>query len=547
VYTSTLSNSFVFDDIPIVLENSNIRGLSKMPEILSSGYGEGTQLGFTALYRPLIILSLAANYQAGGLSPWHYHLVNTLLHAANALLVVLLTFRLTRNSFIAGAAGFIFALHPVNTEAVAPVVGRTDLLCAFFVLCSLLLYAKAAKGEKHRPLLLTGSLACLAGGLLSKEHAVTAVGFVLLWDLVARDRSFREFFRNLPRRLLYPYSAFIGVVVAYIVVRYAVVGRVGVGGTISVLDNPLIVLKQPAQFFTAGKVTLTYLFRLIAPVTLAHDYSYPQILPATAAESVAALFVLAVIAWALVYSYRKNRPAFFGMAFFAIGFSIVSNLVFLIGTIMAERLLYLPGIGFAIAVAALLEAGRRYAADKKNARLATVSATALLAVICVLFGIRTILRTFDWRSEYTLYEQAVRVVPNNAKVRMTRGQTLRERGEYDRALEEFAESLRLLGPNVGKWFRIFPAHIHFEMANIHKKQNRYGPALAGYQNALRLHPRFARAHRNLAYLYGAMPGETEKAIPHLEHSLELDPNQPDADKLKDVLRQYYGGLRPRKE
>ena len=70
VYLNTLWNDFVFDDIPIVGQNPNIRGLSKSPAIFSSGYGEGTQLGFTALYRPLVILSLAANYQVGGLAPW---------------------------------------------------------------------------------------------------------------------------------------------------------------------------------------------------------------------------------------------------------------------------------------------------------------------------------------------------------------------------------------------------------------------------------------------------------------------------------------------
>lgn len=614
VYLNTLANGFVFDDIPIVVQNSNIRAFSKIGAIFTSGYGAGTQLGFTALYRPIVILSLAANYQLGGLSAWHFHLFNVLVHAANSLLVLLLAFRLTRNRFAAIAAALLFALHPVNTEAVAPVVGRTDLLGTVFALGALLLYAKSTEGERRSRWLLAASLGCLAGGLLSKEHAVTVVGLIMLWDLAVRDRDFGKFARSFLRRLLYPYSLFIGVVCVYLVVRYVVVGGIGVGGTISVLDNPLAALEQPARFFTAGKVAVAYVSRLIAPVTLAHDYSYPQIGPANIAESIGALFVFAVVVWALVHSYRQSKPAFYGVAFFVIGFSIVSNLAFLIGTIMAERLLYMPGVGFCILAGILLSEGRRYAAQKKNAEFAARLAVAVLAVVCVFFGTRTIARNGDWRSQLTLYRQAVQVAPNNAKVRMGYGQTLSEHGDYEHALFQFEQSLKLLMPNTDNRFSYVIADIHFDIANIYKNQGRlaeaadeyatalkfnpqraetlfnYGKtlyasgrpvdALATFRKVLRLdekfyeahnemgiahemlreyraaeksylecieiEPRFAQAHRNLGLLYVTKLGEGDKAVLHLEKTLELDPDQPDAGKLREALRRYHeqrGGSR----
>jgi tetratricopeptide (TPR) repeat protein len=486
IYANTLSNGFVFDDIPVVVQNPNIRGLSRIPHIFSSGYGEGTQLGFTALYRPIVILTLAANYQAGGLAPWHYHLVNAFIHGVNALLVLLLAFRLTRSQFASVAAAFIFALHPVNTEAVAPVVGRTDLLGTFFVLCSLILYAKYAQSDRSGRSLLAGSLACLAGGLLSKEHAVILPGLVILWDLAARDATVRDFLHAFPGRLLRVYSLFIGVVAAYLFVRLAVVGSLGVGATISVLDNPLMALGQPARFFTAAKVSLMYLSRLLAPTTLVHDYSYPLIRPATFPEAFAALFVLAIFAWALYYSYRKNRCVFYGLAFFAIGFSIVSNLVFLIGTIMAERLLYLPGIGFAIAAGALLEAGREHLAGLKTRALAVAAAVGVLTAVCVLFGIRTALRNRDWHSQRTLYEQAIRVVPNNAKIHTGYAETLSESGELNLALVEFSKALALLDEKEPKYFPYVVADILFDMANIYKKQGLYDDAVRLYEKVLAL-------------------------------------------------------------
>lgn len=606
VYFNTLWNEFVFDDIPIVRQNPNIRGLSKIPVIFSSGYGEGTQMGFTALYRPIVILSLAANYQAGGLAPWHYHLLNVLLHAANAALVVLLAFRLTRSSFATAAAGLLFALHPINTEAVSPVVGRTDLLGTLFVLCSLLLYAKYASAGKRKHAFLGGSLACLACGLLSKEHAVVTVGLIVLWDFTVRDKDITTFFRNLLRRLAFPYSLYVAMVGAYLGLRYAVVGKLGVGGTISVIDNPLVALNEPLRTLTAGKVSLAYLTRLLAPVTLAHDYSYPQIAPAGAAESLAFLFVLAVFGWALVYSYRKNRHVFYGIAFFAIGFSIVSNLAFNIGTIMAERLLYLPGIGFAIAAGALLQAGRLYVAEKKSRKVAVAAAVTVVGAIAVLFGVRTFLRTFDWRSQMAIYTQAVRVVPNNAKVHMGYAQTLSAHSEYEGALAEFDTALGLLKPNERMWFSTVIGDIHFDKANIYKKQRRYPQSLKAYELSLnfrpghletmfnygkallesgkpgparnvfagivrldptyheafnelglanealgqyreaeeaylecaRLKPDYAPVHRNLFMLFGQRLHDSDKAAWHLQRTLELDPDQPDADRLREFLRRY---------
>ena len=537
VYVNTLWNDFVFDDIPIVRQNPNIRGLSKIPEIFSSGYGEGTQLGFTALYRPLVILSLAANYQVGGLAPWHYHLVNVLLHAVNATLVLFLTFKLTRSRFAAAAAGLLFALHPVNTEAVSPVVGRTDLLGTLFVLCSLMLYARYASSQKRRHGFLVGSLACLACGLLSKEHAVVTVGLIVLWDFAVRDKDLLVFFRNLLRRLAFPYSLYIGLVGVYIGVRYAVVGSVGVGGTISVIDNPLVVLGEPSRTLTAGKVSLAYLTRLFAPVTLAHDYSYPQIAPASAAESLAFLFVLAVFCWALVYSYRKNRHVFYGIVFFAIGFSIVSNLAFNIGTIMAERLLYLPGIGFAIAVGVLLEAGRRYVAEKKNANLAAATAWGVVAVVAVLFGIRTFLRTFDWRSQMAIYTQAVHIVPYNSKVHMAYGNTLSAHGEYEAALREYDTALGLLKPE--KWFSFVIGDIRFDMANAYKKMGAFDKATAQYEEALS----FRGDRPEFLFNYGqalSAAGRQQEARAVFIKYLETDPDYHEAHNALGLTREALG-------
>jgi len=233
--------------------------------------------------------------------------------------------------------------------------------------------------------------------------------------------------------------------------------------------------------------------------------------------------VLAMFAWALIYSYMKNRLVFYSLAFFAIGLSIVSNLVFIIGTIMAERLLYLPGIGFAIAAGALLEAGRQYLSKKKSPKLATMSAAVLLGVVCILFAVRTVIRTFDWRSQLTIYQQAIRAVPYNSKVRMGYGQTLSELGKYDQALEEFGKALALLGPERDTKFTYVVADVLFDMANILKKQGAYDKAIAKYEEALALwggRPEFLFNYGHALYMSRRFPEALNVYTAYLKKSPE---------------------------
>jgi tetratricopeptide (TPR) repeat protein len=191
---------------------------------------------------------------------------------------------------------------------------------------------------------------------------------------------------------------------------------------------------------TAVKVVGKYLWLLLWPSRLSCDYSYNQIPPFTwvdwkALAAVAACVALAAVA---IACYRRSKPVFFFIAFFFAALAPTSNMAILIGTIMAERFLYLPSIGFAGCLVVAVHAVCR--------RLPRV-APAALALICVAFAARTYTRNFDWFDDRSLWTSAVKVCPNSFKAHTSLAADLIvHKGALDIAVDEAGRSLAILDP-----------------------------------------------------------------------------------------------------
>jgi tetratricopeptide (TPR) repeat protein len=180
--------------------------------------------------------------------------------------------------------------------------------------------------------------------------------------------------------------------------------------SLSFPDNPLINASFIRGRLTAVVVMAKYLWLLVWPLKLSSDYSYNQIPIASGAphDWIAWIAVLAVII-AAASMYKRSPAAFFFAGFAFVCFIPVSNLLFLLGTIMAERFLYLPAIGFAgCLVLVTYWIGRRI-------RWRPFAPIALCLAIAAL-GFRTWERNFDWRDDLALWTAATRVSPNSFKV-----------------------------------------------------------------------------------------------------------------------------------
>jgi hypothetical protein len=163
-YLNNLGNGFVYDDRFIIQESQVVQELDWASMVGSSYWGELVQAG---LYRPLTLLSFGLNRAFGGPEPFGFHLVNNFLHATASVVVFYFAIALGAGRLTSLAAGVLFAVHPIHTEAVNGIVGRAEIFALLFLVSALLLFVRG-RGTAVAILLLLA--------LLSKESAAFGFG-----------------------------------------------------------------------------------------------------------------------------------------------------------------------------------------------------------------------------------------------------------------------------------------------------------------------------------------------------------------------------------
>jgi tetratricopeptide (TPR) repeat protein len=488
VYLNATVNDFVLDDIRLVRDNLRIRSLASVPHLFASSYWDLT--GPQGLYRPLVLATYAVNYAIHGLSHYGYTAVNIALHVGVSVLLFVLVRGLGGSLFAAGVTGMAFAVHPVHAEAVAGISGRPDLLSAFFFLLALLFHRAAPGADRAAIGYRAAALASFACALLSKESAMTLVLVLPVMDAVVPARASHGQLAALRGRIVTDYLPFMVVALAYLAVRRAVLGGIVIaGGVISPLDNPLVpITTMPLGErlgATMGQALMTpfaaiveYARLLFWPLRLSPDYSYNQIPLVTSAfdgRFVAGVALVAACVYGIVALRHRSPIAAFGLAFAALTFSIVSNFVVTIGTLCAERLMYLPSAG--VLMAAGVGAERLAGTVPARRRVAYV----VLILLIIVGGARTWARNRDWRTESALWTSAIAAAPGSARVQSEYGRLLMGLAENDARGGRTAEAERLYDS----------AQAHFQAAvNIYPS---YSLPMDGLAMILSLHDRFDEA------------------------------------------------------
>jgi len=528
----SLVPGFIHDDHRIIEQNELIRDPRHIPEILTRGYWTVDESAVPNLYRPVTILSFAANHAVGGLRPFGYRVVNLMLHALAAALVLLLARRVLGGVSAAAAvdpallAGLLFALHPIHTEALGLVVGRSEILAAVGTLGAVLLFLgardRAAAGDGMGAAWRDGlAVLSFALGFLAKENAVAAPLIVLAADLTRPWTARPEMRRGAPgagatgavprpRRAWRTHIAFAVTLAALLALRTAVLGTVGPAAFTHFVDNPIAHQSFPGSLLTALAVVARYTGLLVAPVRLALDYSYAAILPARSLFEPAVLAGLVVTLAGFVAAARawRRRPAeAFALVFTGLAFAPVSNLLLPIGTIMAERLLYLPSAGVVLLVGAWV--ARIPAAGAGRARVVRV----VVAVALAALGVRSIARLMEWRDERTLFASAVAVEPRSARAQFNHGAASERAGDDDAAQRAYETALA-----------IWPdfADAQYNLAGLLARRARWDDAVAHYRAALRLQPGSVSYLVNLGATL-TQAGHPVEAIEALERAVALDP------------------------
>jgi tetratricopeptide (TPR) repeat protein len=529
----------------LILQDARLRAVTpqNLGLILTEQYWHGTTA--FGLYRPLTTFSYLLNYAVfgNGTHPAGYHGVNLALHAVNVSLVYLLGLLVFEGAAPALALAALWGLHPLLTESVTNVVGRADLLAAFGVLAGLLCYVKSASAGGWRRLLWVAAMVVAqAVGIFSKENAAVLPGIMLLYDLTWRRRVAWQARALTYSALLLPLAAFFylrGTLQMHILARFS--------------ENPLVSAGFWTARLTAVKVIGKYLWLFVWPARLSADYSYNAVPlfgwhPADW-EDTKALIALAVCLGAVLLAvrwYRTRKPLFFFLVFFFVALAPTSNLVVLIGSIMAERFVYLPSIGLAGCVVASIYALGRQVSRRRL--LAMRTAWIVLGFLCLACAVRTYARNFDWVDDLSLWTSGVEVCPESAKTHNNLGNALAQvPGRLPEALAEYQAALRI-DPDYAE------AHNNLGLALV----NSGGPlpdAIAQYEAAVRINPDFADAHNNLGTALSQLPGRLPDAVAQYEAALRISPDSAQAHynlgnvlfqlpgRLPDAIAQYEAALR----
>jgi hypothetical protein len=423
VYLNALSNPFVYDDHRVILENLSIRNLSNVRALLLND-----------VFRPVVNITYAIDYAVWGLAPFGFHVTGVLLHMANVVLLFVLMRRLAADAAPSQAstasafgAAAVWAVHPLMTQAVGYVSGRSEVLCALFFLASLLSLRPWLMGRRRAWLVL--SLACWALALASKEVAVVLPFVLLAYDKLLLSPA-ESGTRKRLARVYVPMMIFVAVAGAARLTVFVAVENVSRASF--VWGNVLVGLDVVRRY-----VSLMF---LAAPQSIFHT---AQVVSSVLRPLVVlnALWLLAfcILAWRV---YRRAPLVAFGTLWFVLMLlPSVTMLVLDIGEPMAEQRVYLAGAGFAMATGAVFGHLREW--PPKHWVSARAVATAAFGVFLVGLASRTVERNNVWSDPVRLWSEAVSNAPDVWIPYRGLGDALRERGDYRGASGAYREAVRL--------------------------------------------------------------------------------------------------------
>lgn len=545
VYAGAVSDGFVHDDNDQILNNPWIRDFSHFKEIFTQnvwGFREGS---LTNYYRPVMHLSYMLEYHLFGPDPRGFHLVNILVHSINSVLVFLLSSKIY-NAFKKGsqspfsvvpfAAGLLFALDPIHTEAVIWVACLPELLLTLFFLLSLYLYLESEKpdGTSNRGILAL-SAASYGLALLSKETAITLPLVLIVWDFLVKKRPFR----------LMRYLPFALSTLADLFLRYNALGFVKPVNIHNYLNASQMAATTLSMF-------VHYLLRLALPFNLNALWTFHPIMSPFGLIPAAYLLITLLILSLGLVAWKKDRAVLF--AFFLLLLPLAPALyIAAIEFPFAERYLYLPSFGFLLAFSLLTEK-----IPPQKGRLFLMAFVPV--VLATSFSIGTVNRNRVWKNDITYWEDAAAKDPDDDYLISKLGMAYLKHRQYGNAAVQFEKLFKIgkvtmpIRVNLGVAYaatgrlddairtykdalKIEPTYslTHFELGNALVKKGDISAAISEFRQASSLNPYDEATHYNLAMAY-QREGRDPEAIEELKVALDLNPR--DADSYNNLGVEY---------
>lgn len=457
---------FCFDDHYAIKGNPDVVSNNSLLDIWTHDFwGQDIQkLDSHKSYRPITVLSFRLNYWINEniINPVFFdadikderglllgmHLTNTLLHAICSVMVFVISRRVVFLSFKSSVgAGILFASHPIHTEAVSNIVGRAEMISAIFSMAALILYSKACNNIDLLKSLVQVIISIILGWLsiLSKESAFAIFPLLALWDILfIFDNP-----RRLDKRFLVRLAFIAFGIGCYLYARVLVTIHFTVLNYRR-LENPIAFASSiKERWLSTLYLHGRYILALVKPWPLSCDWSFNCIpLVDSFLDSRNLLWiafysciVAGLIISVFLYRYRHplGRAYIFLLGFAALSFAPASNVLLFVGTMLAERILYIPSIAFCIILSDLFKSIGSFTSSKLVFIMLVIITASFYAKI-------SIDRNQDWKDETSLFEAANKVCPNSGKVAFNMAVLRLNAQRFDEA-EDFLVRARKIEPH----------------------------------------------------------------------------------------------------
>ena len=559
LYAQTINYSFTLDDHVAIDSNAFVKkGLGGIGSILTTSYHYGNWFSADDLYRPLSLVMFAIEWQFFPNSSVIGHLVNVLLYALTGfLLFKTLCAVMKHNVWVPFCTTLLFLAHPVHTEVVASIKSRDEILCFLLSIASILWLIQFLQTSKRSKLTL--SVVSFFFALMAKESAITLLVIIPMLLFVFKDVPIgKGFFRMMP---------FIIAALVYIGIRAMILNGIYNTKEVLLYDNVLVIAPDVfSRLATAIYVLGRYLLLLFLPIHLSMDYSYSEI-TILSFNDYRVLISLALYLFITIFALlkiRKKDLMAFGILFYLGTIFLVSNLLIMIGTLMGDRLLYMPSLGFCFFIAVLFaRIFKVEATDNREYKLMSFFKShskpfVLLGLVLILYSFKTVTRSPVWKDDLTLHLSGIQDSPNSSRnhhnlatqILNTRAlvepDPLKRDSIFQVCIDGYKKSAEVYPQNAEAYsdmgfvfmqrgdllradscYNLALKYKPFDAKTMNKKgallfeQKKYYEAKEWLIKAVELSPGFTIALKNLGNCYGAM-NDLDQALFYFKQSLNYD-------------------------
>jgi tetratricopeptide (TPR) repeat protein len=498
IYINTIGNGYALDDDVWIQKNLvTQKGIAGIHDIFTKPSLSGFNNLKDEQYRPMPLLSFAIEKTLFGNNPHYQHFMHLLYWGLSNVMLFLLLIKLFKNAspYVPLAMTLMFAFHPVHSEVVSNIKSRDDMFVFLFGVTCLWHLMKYIETKQSNSIYYSLLFFFLTG--VSKENGLTFIAIVPLVIF-----TFTDF--NVKRTILQTIPFMIVFMIIFLI-RKSVLQSVTYTADIPVVNNSLKAATNVSDMYATNMTMMgKYLWLLIFPHPLCWDYSYNQfpIVGWTNFNAFSStLIYLALIVYASVKIWKKDVYAFC-ILFFIITILPTSNLIVKIQATFAERFLFLPSLGFCIAIILLLY--KLFQKDLNTGKLGALRPlNYMLPAVFVLYSFCDISRASEWKSNTTLFRAGLTACPNSARVHFAVASDYRALGDsakissekmilYQQAVDEYDAGLKIYDKDAEVYYNLGVSY--FSMGNVNK-------ALEIYSKALQLRPAYTMALNNVGVIY----------------------------------------------